>query len=458
MKNLFWSKLPCCLQQGIHPERLMHTFELQIMKKIFCLLLLISGTYAAQALEIVQLRLPKSDKVVIKVMFRNGSMSDPKGMEGLTSLTTSLLIDGGTEKLSSSQIKDILYPWAARVSSSVDKEVSVFTFEYHKDHETVMLPLIRDYFLRPGFHEDDFLRLKSNQLNYVNEVIRASSDEEYSKMGLEDLLFRGTNYQHMVDGTTSGIEKITLKDVKDHFYRMYTTQNLIIGIAGNYTGTLPGKIKKLFSKKFPSQPGTVLQPGKANMPQGIEVEIISKKEALGSAIFTGFPLPITRKDNEFAALMIANSWLGEHRKSYSRLYQKIREQRSMNYGDYTYIEWYNNGGGNMLSVPGVPRSSNYFSIWIRPVQTAEGLKKQYTELSSIPIGHAHFALRMALREMKAMVANGMTQEDFELTRDFLRSYMKLYIQTPSNQLSFSMDSSFMTERIMSVKWTFCWKE
>src|SRR6188768_1872735 len=145
----------------------MYKFELRIMKKILFLLLFINGTYAAQALEIVQLRLPKSDKVVIKVMFRNGSMSDPKGMEGLTSLTTSLLIDGGTEKMSSGQIKDIMYPWAARVSSSVDKEVSVFTFEYHKDHEAVMLPLIRDFFLRPGFHEEDFQRLKSNQLNYV---------------------------------------------------------------------------------------------------------------------------------------------------------------------------------------------------------------------------------------------------------------------------------------------------
>jgi zinc protease len=140
--------------------------------------------------------------------------------------------------------------------------------------------------------------------------------------------------------------------------------------------------------------------------------------------------------------MIANSWLGEHRKSYSRLYQKIREQRSMNYGDYSYIEWYDNGGSNMLPVPGTPRSSNYFSIWLRPVQTAEGLKKQYSELSSIPIGHAHFALRMALREMKSMVDNGMSQEDFELTRDFLRSYMKLYIQTPSKQLGFLMDSRF----------------
>ncbi|MFN5347905.1 MAG: hypothetical protein ACK5B3_11820, partial [Bacteroidota bacterium] len=132
----------------------------------------------------------------------------------------------------------------------------------------------------------------------------------------------------------------------------------------------------------------------------------------------------------------------EHRKSYSRLYQKIREQRSMNYGDYTYIEWYNNGGSNMLPRAGYPRLSNYFSIWLRPVQTAKGLKGQYPELKDLEVGHAHYAIRMALREMSNMITNGMNKEDFELTRTFLRSYMKLYAQTPEQQLGYLLDSKF----------------
>ena len=61
----------------------------------------------------------------------------------------------------------------------------------------------------------------------------------------------------------------------------------------------------------------------ANTDDGIKVEIISKDNALGSAIFMGFPIDITRKNDDFAALMVANSWLGEHRKSYSHLYEKM---------------------------------------------------------------------------------------------------------------------------------------
>jgi zinc protease len=178
------------------------------------------------------------------------------------------------------------------------------------------------------------------------------------------------------------------------------------------------------------------------MPEGLQVEIIEKENALGSAIYAGYPLDITRADDDFAALMVANSWLGEHRKSYGQLYEKIRRTRSMNYGDYTYIEWYENGGRVQLPLAHVPRHSNYFSLWIRPVQIGDQLKAQYKELGNIDVGHAPFALRLAIREIDMLAKNGISKEDFELTRQFLRSYIKLFIQTTEKELGFLMDSHF----------------
>ncbi|MFM7727977.1 MAG: hypothetical protein ACKO7B_14850, partial [Flavobacteriales bacterium] len=114
----------------------------------------------------------------------------------------------------------------------------------------------------------------------------------------------------------------------------------------------------------------------------------------------------------------------------------------MNYGDYTYVEWYENGGGNMLPPAGTPRSMNYFSIWLRPVQTAKGLKAQYKELDSIEVGHAPFAIKMALREFNELVERGMNPKEFESTREFLRSYSKLYVEGMSKKLGYAMDSRF----------------
>jgi zinc protease len=411
------------------------------MKKhlLFLFALLISG--AVFGFETVELKTPGTGKIVVKAMFRTGSIHDPVGKEGLTMLTASSVAEGGTIDMTSTQLADLLYPWSASVDVSVDKEVTVFTFSFHKDHADKFFPVIAGLLLRPRFDADDFKRVKSNQQNYIEQVIRTSSDEEFSKKALEDLIFRGGRYQHPVSGTVSGVSSATLSDVSDHYFALFNRNRLTLGVAGDYSDQLLTDLQTALA----DLPDGIPAENASERPRqsdGIEVELIAKNNALGSAIFAGFPLDLTRANDDFAALMIANSWLGEHRKSYSRLYQKIREERSMNYGDYTYIEWYQNGGSNMLPRAGYPRSSNYFSIWIRPVQTAKGLKGQYSELESIELGHAHFALRMAFREMQMLIDSGLSQADFELTRSFLRSYMKLYAQTPEQQLAWLLDSRF----------------
>jgi len=390
--------------------------------------------------DVVELKLPKSDKVVVKLMFKNGSVSDPAGKEGLTRLTAGLITSGGTKDLSYSQVQEKIYPMAAYYGASVDKEVTIFTFQVHKDFLNEFYAILKGLILTPSFEQKDFDRVKSNQQNYVDQVIRTSSDEEYSKMLLEDFLFKGTKYQSNVSGKSESVKSITLDDVKQHYQNYFTNSNLMIGIAGNYSAefmnTLLSDMKSLPSGS--PMPSVKLIPVQ---PDGIDVQIITK-DAFGSAVFMGFPMDVTRSNDEFAALMVANSYLGEHRKSYGVLYDKIRTTRSMNYGDYSYIEWYDNGGSNMLPPPGVPRLTNYFSVWIRPVQIAKQLKQQYEELKDVKIGHAHFAIRLALREVDKLIKNGMSKNDFDATKEFLRSYIKLYVQSPSNRLGYLMDSKY----------------
>src|SRR5258708_319355 len=195
------------------------------MKKILSIIIILTVVTNARAQEVVELKLPNSNKIVVKLMFRNGSITDPAGKEGLTDMTTSIIADGGTKTMTKSQIDDKLYPWAASISGHTDKEVSVFTFECPVGNLNDFYPVLRDVMTAPAFAKEDFDRIKSNQKNYVEEVIRSSSDEDYSKKALEDFLFRGTNYQHMVQGTSPGVNNITDDDVKAHYAAYYTPQN-----------------------------------------------------------------------------------------------------------------------------------------------------------------------------------------------------------------------------------------
>jgi zinc protease len=123
--------------------------------------------------------------------------------------------------------------------------------------------------------------------------------------------------------------------------------------------------------------------------------------------------------------MVANSYFGEHRTFNGLLMNKMRGQRGLNYGDYSYVEHFVQDGGSRLPIPNIPRRQQLFSIWIRPV----------------PHHNAHFALRQALRELRVLVDGGLSEADFEATREFLVNYSKLYVQTSSRRLGYHMDSA-----------------
>lgn len=409
------------------------------MRNFIYLIFVLLG-FSSVAQEVVELPMA-STKIVVKYSFKNGSMVDPEGKEGLTNLTASILTETGSDQYTQSEIDDILYPMASRYWAFTDKEMTTITFEVHKDFLNEFYDVFRGVLLNPSFNEKDFSRIRSNTEVFVKEVIKSDSDEEFSKKALEEQLFAGTRYEHMKNGTIEGLANITREDVVNHYETYFTRNNVILGIAGDYPETFLEKLKSDINQLPDTQP-ELPELGEVPMPDGIQVQLVPKPNNLGTAIYTGYPIDINRASADWPAMLVVNSYLGEHRKSYSRLYQLIREKRSMNYGDYTYIEWYESGGSFQLPLTGFPRSQNYFAIWIRPVQTAYSLKSQYPELGDIKIGHAHFAMRMALNEIDRVKNNGLTQDEFELTRQFLRSYMKLYIQTPDRQLGFLLDSKF----------------
>jgi zinc protease len=409
------------------------------MKKLIYILFILSSV-TSFAQNVVELPMT-STKVVVKITFKNGSMSDPAGKEGLTNLTANVLTESGSEKYAKSDIDNLIYPMAARYGSFTDKEMTTFTFEVHKDFLDKFYDIFSSLLLNPLFDQRDFDRVKSNTEVYVKEVIKTSSDEDFSKMALEEKLFAGTRYAHMTSGTVNGLANITREDVVNHYKNFFTKNNVMIGVAGDYPASFVAKLKADISKLSDVKPATI-ELGEVPMPDGIQVQLVPKPNNLGTAIYTGYPIDINRASADWPAMLVVNSYLGEHRKSYSKLYQLIRESRSMNYGDYTYIEWYQSGGSYQLPTTGFPRSQNYMAIWIRPVQTAVSLKGQYPELGDIKVGHAHFAIRMALSEIERVKKEGLTKEEFDLTKQFLRSYMKLYIQTPERQLGFLMDSKF----------------
>jgi zinc protease len=378
----------------------------------------------AAGIPTVLLPIASSPLVTFRIQFRAGAADDPEGRKGLTALTASMLTGGGTKQHSYEEITALLYPMAASVDAVVDKDVTTFTGTTHVDNLDRYLELFLQVLLEPRFDPRDFDRLKTNQKSYLENTLRGANDEELGKQSLGVFMYAGHPYGCPNEGLVSNLDAITLDDVKAHYAKMFTRANVTIGLAGGYPKGLVDKVSKAL-EKLPATAPVHGVPALIRMIEGIEVLAV-EKDTRATAISIGFPIDVTRSDPDFYALMVANSHLGEHRTMNGVLMNRMREVRGLNYGDYSYIEHFVQDGGSTFPITNIPRREQYFSIWIRPVQPQ----------------HRHFAMRLALFELDRLVRDGMTAEQFETARSFVRNYSQLWAQDQSRRLGYLMDSRF----------------
>jgi zinc protease len=336
-----------------------------------------------------------------------------------------MIADAGSKQLRIDEINRALYPMAGSFQPQVDKEMTTLTASIHRDNWRPFFDVILPQLTEPGLREEDFQRLRDAQRNELVEDLRGNNEEELGKERLQQNLFAGTPYGHPVLGTVAGIDSITIEDVRRFIHDAYTRSKLTVGIAGDAPDELLSYLKRELAP-LPGGPGLPEPQGiTARRPSGMEVEII-QKETRATAISLGHPISVTRSSPDFAALWVARTWLGEHRSSVSRLYQRIRELRGMNYGDYAYIEAFPRGMFQFFPDPNIVRRAQIFEIWIRPVVPA----------------NAHMALRIAVAELDRLIANGLSQEDFERTRGYLMKNVYVMTATQNQQLGYALDSKW----------------
>ncbi len=366
----------------------------------------------------------RSPLVSFRIVFMIGAASDPKGKQGVAAMTAAMLSQGGTRTLSYEQIVQAMYPMATAFGAQIDKEMTVYTGTTHQDNLDKYYGLISQMLLDPGFRADDFKRLQADAINYLKVSLREGNDEELGKEYLYNLIYDGHPYEHHNLGTISSLEKLTLEDVRAFYKANYTQASMVLGLAGGFSQGFPAQVQRDFAKLPAGQPAKVKYDS-PKQPAGTQISII-QRETRATAISLGFPINVTRADKDWPALAVAASYFGQHRSSNSHLYQRLREARGLNYGDYAYIEYFPRGMFQFTPDPNQGRSSQIFQIWIRPVTPENG----------------HFVLRAALYEYDRLLREGISKETFEATREFLTKYNNILTQTQDAQLGYALDSRY----------------
>ena len=179
-------------------------------------------------------------------------------------------------------------------------------------------------------------------MNYLENTLRYSSDEELGKA----VLLPGDLRRHptRIDrGDRQSVKSISLDDIREFYAKYYTRENVVIGMGGGYDAAVLEKLEADLGSAAGRGAAAVPAP-EPKRPDRVPASPSWKRRPPRPRSAWGFPINVLSGEREWYALAIANSWLGEHRNSSSHLYQVIREERGLNYGDYSYIEHYPRAG------------------------------------------------------------------------------------------------------------------
>lgn len=381
----------------------------------------IAAERAKESVHIVARADPTSPNVYLQAIVAAGSAHDPVGAEGLAHLTARALADAGAGARSSREVREALYPTGNAFEVGVERDWVTLRLRCHVDHATLCIELFADALLAPRFDLGDVRRLRDEAVYTVTDGLLAD-DEALGMEAFEALIYEGHPYGHPPAGRAGTLELLEPDDLQAFHAGHYVREAITVGVAGGYDDAHTALLaERLLAAPPTPAPELALQ---RPIPVAGRSLMAVRSASDSTGFHIGHPLPLSRSHPDWVALQVAMTAFGAHRQSFGRLYQRIRGQRGMNYGDYAYIEHYDQRGWAPLPEQGVLRRQPYFYMWLRPTTVDNG----------------PFAVKMAIDELELLVDEGLTQEEFDQVRSYLQSGVPLLAQDPGRRLAYALDA------------------
>lgn len=374
--------------------------------------------------QLTLLALPNQSPLIhFRFIFRAGSALDLKGREGCAALCAAMLVRGGSALRSAGQLSEALFPLGAHITEQVDKEMTAISGSTHRDNLPHFYAILREMLLQPGWRQDDFLRLREELQNTLQQAL-LHNDEELARLVLQKEIFAGRPYAHPPLGTLKGLASLKLPDVQDFYRQHFNRAGLTLGL----TGDLPEGFAQQVLQDFRALPegrsaSLVLRPPLRRLQNRVT---LVPRDTEGVTISMGLPCNVTRGHRDFPALYLATQAFGAHRSSLGLLFQKLREQRGLTYGAYSYLEYFPRPMSQLAPEPNLVRQQQLFELWVRPVAWE----------------NCHFALRLAWRELRLLVEQGLSEDCFYITQQHLLGTIPQLVATNDQALGAAIDARF----------------
>lgn len=270
--------------------------------------------------------------VSLSMIVRTGSIHDPDGLEGLSSMVAEL-IDKGTKRRSAPQIAAELGQIGAEFDATASTEYTTVSGSSLSMKADALLKNFVEIVTEPTFSEAEVERMRKQVLSAIQRL--EDQPEAFSSEVFRSYLFGDHVYAHPKLGTLKSVAQIKKKHIIQYYLRHYRPNNSILAVVGKLTPEFKEKVEQALGA-WQKRDVLPIKIGQATAPKGRQILLVDKPGLVQAQIRMG-SIGIARKSPDFLVVRLANTILGAPSLA-SRLNDRIRRDLGLTYSIHSMFD------------------------------------------------------------------------------------------------------------------------
>lgn len=293
---------------------------------------MINKTTCKNGVRIIHEKMPYVRSVAIGIWVKAGSLDETADEWGLSHFIEHMLFKG-TSKRNAKTIAEEFDRIGGDINAYTSKEMTCYYTTVLDHHAEKAIEILSDMFFNSLFDEEDIQKERSVILDEIASVEDTPDDDVDER--LWSVMYPTHPIGRSIGGIKSTIEKFDRKMIRRYMSRLYTPENIVISIAGNYDEKLIDSIGLQFDSFTESE--EIKHITDKPLPVFTSGLITKQKDIEQAHICIGYP-GLSLKDNRLHDLILLDSIVGGTMSS--RLFQEIREERGLAYSVFSYYSSY----------------------------------------------------------------------------------------------------------------------
>lgn len=245
----------------------------------------------------------------------------------------------GTKNRTAFQISDDMDAIGAQMNAFTGKDITCYYAKSTSGHAAEAFEILSDLFLNSVFPSEEIKREKGVIIEEIN--MNEDTPDDLCLDVLGKAFFGETNYGRNILGPKKNVRSFKKNDVSAYMTDRYTSDNIVISMAGNVSVELA---EELVVKYFSDLPATCAD--RRIIDVNLKGRNLSRRKDI-EQVHIGIAYPSMKRYERLSdATQIMNSVFGGSMSS--RLFQSVREKLGLAYTVYSYLTSYAHTGSLVI--------------------------------------------------------------------------------------------------------------